>query len=135
MAIERRCPFNKFKKCIGEDCVLFRKGVRFFDDKTREPAPFEMCGLNVLIDAAENQIMRLLGVQKEMNVLRNNVEQTTANLIKLGQAKKAIEHEIEHRVIQRLIEEGKPKEEIIEVRDSEAEEAEAEYGETQISED
>lgn len=119
MTVENKCPFNKFKNCIGKDCVLFRKGVRFFDDKTREPAPFEMCGLNVLIDAAENQIMRLLGVQKEVNVLRNNVERTVSGLIELGNARKAIEHEIEHKVTQRLLERKNSEEDIIEIEEIE----------------
>jgi hypothetical protein len=123
----KKCPFTR-KRCMGEECAIFRKGMRFFDNKAKEPMVFEMCGLNVLIDASENQIMRTIGVQAEMNVLRNNFEKTVSNLIQLGKARQAIEHEVEHRVTQRLLEEGKPKEGVIEIK-----EADDEDGKTEIS--
>lgn len=115
-----KCPLNKMKKCDPE-CVLFRTGIRYFDDPQKEPEPFKMCGINVLIDANENQIMRTIGLQAEMNRLRNNVEKTVQGLLTLGQMKKAIEHEVNHKVTETLLEHKGSNEEAGETIDVEAE--------------
>ena len=37
------------------DCVLYRKGIRYFDDGKRTE-PFEECPINIIADSAENQV-------------------------------------------------------------------------------
>ena len=64
-----KCPFGKVK-C--NECVLYRKGLRYFDDG-KEPIPFEECGINIAIDCLENLITRSIGQQQATEQTRNEV--------------------------------------------------------------
>lgn len=65
------CPFDK-KKC-KEDCTIYRRGMRYFDDPSRKPEPFESCGLSVALDCLENLITRSIGQQKATEQARNEM--------------------------------------------------------------
>jgi len=118
-----KCPFNKMKPCTSE-CALYRKTIRYRDNDPDHPYVVELCALNAIADAMDNNIMRLLGVQKEVNVLRNQVTQTVQNLIRIGQARNAIEREIENRVVKRLVEQHK--EDVINIEEGESVDGEVE---------
>jgi len=65
------CPFDK--KVCKEKCVLFRKGMRYWDDPKREPVAFEACAMNIAVDCLENLINRSIGQQKAMEQTRNEM--------------------------------------------------------------
>jgi len=123
-----KCPFNKMKPCT-EECALYRKVIRYKDTDPSNPYVVELCAFNAIADSMDNNIMRLLGVQQEVNVLRNQVEKTVRGLLQLGQAKQMLEkeiaHQVEHRVMQRLTDNT----EVIEVEGGECESVEAEIPE------
>jgi hypothetical protein len=60
------------KKSCNEECVLYRKGLRYFDD-TRPPEPFEECAINIIADGVENIISRTVGLQAEQNKVANSI--------------------------------------------------------------
>lgn len=62
------CPFGA--KC--ETCVLFRKGLRIFEDG-RKPEPVEECAINIGVDCLENLVSRSIGQQKATEQTRNEV--------------------------------------------------------------
>lgn len=62
------CPFGH--KC--SDCVLFRKGMRMFDDG-RKPEAFEECALVLAVDCLEALVARSIGQQKAIEQTRNGV--------------------------------------------------------------
>ena len=64
-----KCPFNKIK-CT--ECVLYRQGLRYFDDQ-RKPEPFEECAINIACDCLENMIGRSIGQQKAVEGTRNEI--------------------------------------------------------------
>jgi len=66
-----KCPFNSFKDC-REQCVFYRKGIRYFDDE-RKSEPFEECAINVGVDCLENLVGRSIGNQKATEETRNQV--------------------------------------------------------------
>lgn len=66
-----KCPFNKFKQCNPE-CVLYRKGMRYYEKDNRNE-PFEECAINILADSLENQVQRTFALQKEMGETKNAV--------------------------------------------------------------
>ena len=76
-----KCPFGKIK-C--EECVLYRKGLRHFDD-SRKPEPFEECAINIGVDCLENLVGRSIGNQKATEQTRN--EMTKLNELLYGMAK------------------------------------------------
>ena len=76
-----KCPFGRIK-C--EECILYRKGLRYFDD-SRKPEPFEECILNVMADCLENLVGRSIGNQKATEQTRN--EMTKLNELLYGMAK------------------------------------------------
>lgn len=65
-----KCPFDK-KDCKNT-CVLYRKGLRYFDDN-RKPEPFEECAINIGVDCLENMIGRSIGQQKAVEGTRNEM--------------------------------------------------------------
>ena len=67
------CPL--IKKACRDDCVLFRSGVRYFDDKKQKPVAFQECGINIAIDCLENLIMRNIGQQKAIEQTRNGIDE------------------------------------------------------------
>lgn len=66
------------KKPCAESCVLFRKGLRYFDgpDK-RPPEPFEECAINIIADGIENMVSRTVGLQAEQNKVANSINGLT----------------------------------------------------------
>ena len=64
-----KCPFGKIK-C--EECVLYRKGLRYYDDK-KTPEPFEECAINIGVDCLENLVSRSIGNQKATEETRNEI--------------------------------------------------------------
>ena len=65
-----KCPFLKLKVC-SEECILYRKGVRFTDDAKADPIPFEACALNVIADNLEAMHNRTYMLQKEVGDTKN----------------------------------------------------------------
>lgn len=127
--MKKKCPFTR-KPCMEDECQLYRRGIRFFDNPKEEPKPFAACTFVVLADAADNQIMRTLGLQEEMNVLRNTMERTVAGLIGMKKLHDAIDHLADHKATQKLLDQKKEVEEVIVV-----EEAEPGSGDSEISQD
>lgn len=68
-----KCPFGRFNK--HEDCAFYRRGVRIIE-ATGEQKPFEECAVNIIADCLENLVSRNIGLQKEMNNVRNEAEAT-----------------------------------------------------------
>lgn len=69
----KKCPFGRFNK--HEDCEFYRRGVRIIE-ATGEQKPFEACAINIMADCLENLISRQIGLQTEMNKVRNEAEAT-----------------------------------------------------------
>jgi len=69
------------KKLCNEQCVLYRKGLRYFDNQERSPEPFEECAINIMADGVENIISRTVGLQAEQNKVANTVADV-ANVMK-----------------------------------------------------
>lgn len=65
-----KCPFDK-KDCKKE-CILYRKGLRYYDD-SRQPVPFEECAINIACDCLENLVGRSIGQQLATEQTRNEV--------------------------------------------------------------
>ena len=65
-----KCPFGKVK-C--EECVLYREGLRYFDDPKKEPVHFQNCAVNIIADSMENMITRTIGQQAAIESLRNEI--------------------------------------------------------------
>ncbi len=68
------------KKPCNEGCVLYRKGLRYFDGKDRPPEPFEECAINIIADGVENIISRTVGLQAEQNKVANSISDVAAIL-------------------------------------------------------
>lgn len=84
-----KCPFNKFKPCNPE-CVLYRKGMRYFEKDDRSE-PFEECAINIMTDSIENQVQRTFAMQKESGEIKNAVLfQAIAGLTGSQEAKEAL---------------------------------------------
>ena len=77
------------KKPCNEECVLYRRGLRYFDDK-RPPEPFEECAINIIADSVENIISRTVGLQAEQNKVANNIGDV-ATILTMALKKKAVE--------------------------------------------
>jgi hypothetical protein len=50
---------------------MYRKGVRFTDDQTAEPFPFEECAFNLIADNLEGMHNRTYMLQKEVGDTKN----------------------------------------------------------------
>jgi len=59
------------KKVCNESCVLYRKGLRYFDGQNKPPEPFEECAINIIADGVENMISRTVGLQAEQGKATN----------------------------------------------------------------
>ena len=81
-----KCPFKRIK-C--EECVLYRKGIRYFDDN-KKPGPFEECAINIAVDCLENLVGRSIGNQKATEQTRNEVSKLN-NLLYGMAERKALE--------------------------------------------
>jgi hypothetical protein len=68
--IKGLCPFAKFKPCRPE-CALFRQGIRYFEDSSKDPEPFEECAINAAVDNLEQMHNRVFTLQKEMGDTKN----------------------------------------------------------------
>ena len=77
------------KKPCNEECVLYRRGLRYFDDK-RPPEPFEECAINIIADSVENIISRTIGLQAEQNKVANSITDV-ATILTMALKKKAVE--------------------------------------------
>lgn len=65
------CPFGMKKH---EECTFYRKGIKIITTPHgEEQEPFEECAVNIIADCLENMISRQIGLQKEMNEVRNEV--------------------------------------------------------------
>lgn len=62
-----KCPFGKIK-C--EECVLYRRGLRFSQEHPKG-VPFEECAINIAADCLENLVTRSIGQQKATEEVRN----------------------------------------------------------------
>lgn len=67
-----KCPFGMEKH---EGCSFYRRGVRT-EDVTGKQTPFEECAINIIADCLENLVVRQVGLQKEMNLVRNETQMT-----------------------------------------------------------
>ena len=65
-----KCPFRKLAEC-SDECVLYRKGVRFSDDNKADPFPFEECAINIIADNVEAIHNRSYMLQKEVGETKN----------------------------------------------------------------
>jgi len=65
-----KCPFRNLKIC-SDECVLYRKGVRYTDDESSEPFPIEECALNIIADNLESMHNRTYMMQKEVGEAKN----------------------------------------------------------------
>jgi len=81
-----KCPFGMKKH---EDCTFYRRGIRFTDDGKQ--TPFEECAVNVIADCLENLVLRQIGLQKEMNQVRNEAENTNKIFTALSNRQKQLE--------------------------------------------
>ena len=77
------------KKPCNEECVLYRRGLRYFDDK-RPPEPFEECAINIIADSVENIISRTAGLQAEQNKVANSIT-GVADILTFALKNKAVE--------------------------------------------
>jgi hypothetical protein len=59
-----KCPFRNLKPC-SEECVFYRKGVRFNETKS-ESYPFEECAINIIADNLEAMHNRTFMMQNEV---------------------------------------------------------------------
>lgn len=73
-----KCPFGLEKH---DECTFYRKGIRIVTGLhgKEEHVPFEECAVNIIADCLENLVGRNISLQKEMNLVRGEVEKT--NLI------------------------------------------------------
>ena len=67
------CPFGSGKKKCSKSCELFRTGFRY-KDAGGKPEVVESCAINVACDCLENLVSRNIGLQQEMNRVRNASE-------------------------------------------------------------
>lgn len=81
--MQGKCPFGKIK-C--DECVLYRKGLRYYDDK-KEPTPFEECAINIAVDCMENLVGRSIGNQKATEETRNEVRRLMSFFVSMAQVK------------------------------------------------
>jgi hypothetical protein len=85
-----KCPFGRFNK--HEECAFYRKGVRVME-ATGEQKPFEECAINIIADCMENLVSRQIGLQAEMNKVRNEAETTNKLFQFLAQKKVEIDED------------------------------------------
>lgn len=72
-----KCPFGMENH---EECTFYRKGIRTVTTPHgEEQVPIEECAINIIADCLENLVGKQVGLQKEMNLVRNETEKT--NLI------------------------------------------------------
>ena len=64
-----KCPFRNMKPC-SDECVLYRKGVRFNEGRN-ESYVFEECALNLIADNLEAMHNRTYALQKEVGETKN----------------------------------------------------------------
>ena len=69
------CPATK-EDC-NKECVLFRSGVRLFEDG-KKPEPFEECAINIAVDCLENLVGRSVGQQQATEQVRNETAKLRA---------------------------------------------------------
>ncbi len=77
-AAKGKCFIDK-KEC-NEKCVLYRKGLRYFEGQNKPPEPFEECAINIIADSVENIISRTIGLQAEQNKVANSIMDVSAIL-------------------------------------------------------
>ena len=77
------------KKPCNEECVLYRRGLRYFDDK-RPPESFEECAINIIADSVENIISRTVGLQAEQNKVANSITDV-ATILTMALKNKSVE--------------------------------------------
>jgi hypothetical protein len=65
-----KCPFRGLKVC-SDECVFYRKGVRYTDDERAEAFPFEECAFNIIADNLEAMHNRTYMMQKEVGETKN----------------------------------------------------------------
>lgn len=107
----KRCPFS-WKECRN-DCVLYRRGMRYFDNPLQTPIAFEECAVNIGIDCLENLIGRSIGQQKAQEQTRNEVAALKELFYNMA-VQKQLEAAVEDRAIQ-LENKRKLEENVIEV--------------------
>ena len=80
-----KCPFIKHKPC-REDCVFYRKGVRF-NERTETSIPVEECAFNIIADNLEAMHQRTYAMQKEVGETKSVIAlKTLADLGKVSSA-------------------------------------------------
>jgi len=79
-----KCPFRGLKAC-SDECVFYRKGIRYTDDERSEAFPFEECAINIIADNLEAMHNRTYMMQKEVGETKNVI---AINILKdIGMAK------------------------------------------------
>ena len=109
----KRCPFS-WKTCKS-DCVLFRKGLRYWDDPSKTPVAFEECALNIGVDCLENLIGRSIGQQKAQEQTRNETAALRELFFRMA-SQKQMDALVEDRAIQ-LENKRKLEENVVEVEE------------------
>lgn len=64
-----KCPFRGFKPC-SDECVFYRKGVRFNELKN-ESFAIEDCAINIVADNLEAMHQRTYAIQREVGETKN----------------------------------------------------------------
>jgi len=73
-----------FDPC-NEECVFYRKGIRYSDQPGSEPVPFEECAINIIADNLEVMHNRTYMLQKEVGDTKNIIALKT--LVDMGMDK------------------------------------------------
>jgi hypothetical protein len=80
-----KCPFMLFDPC-NEECVFYRKGIRYSDKPGEDPVPFEDCAINIIADNLEAMHNRTYMMQKEVGETKNIIALKTMIDLKMGNA-------------------------------------------------
>ncbi len=66
----KKCPFRNFKKC-SDECMLFRRGIRYTDESRTKSEVFESCAFNAQTDNIEVMSGKIYQSQKETGDMKN----------------------------------------------------------------
>jgi len=78
-----KCPFMLFDPC-NEECVFYRKGIRYSDKPGVDPTPFEDCAINIIADNLEMIHNRSYMMQKEVGDTKNMIALKTMIDLRMG---------------------------------------------------
>lgn len=82
-----KCPFTLFDPC-NEECVFYRKGIRYSEKPGAEPTSFEDCAINIIADNLEAMHNRTYMMQKEVGDTKNIIALKTMVDLHMGTSEK-----------------------------------------------